>query len=334
MTENETPKKTSHDSLWRNVGILISGFSVIVLIIVMCWGSFGLLAIDRSLSTVVTDLSQKVDQSQDKVSASEKAVADLQLAINQQNTEIKNQGSILTDLQKSTHANKDIFLAAEAQYLVKLANNQLQFENNLSVAIKLLQSASQEITKISDPRIFSVREALTADLVALQAVPDLDVTGIYLRLSALNDQIDKLTMMVTFMKAEPQVAQTTQQNLSWWRRSLNSMSDALQRIVIVRKNQPNIPPFLTPEQQGFLYQNLHAEFEKSEWALLHRQPDIYQNSLKQAMNWITLYTVQDSPITKQLLADLQQLQKIDVRAAKLNVDRSLQAFQAYLNSAS
>ncbi len=342
MSENETEMptpvlegKTKHPRpyFWRNVGILFSGFAVVVLIVSMGMASYGLLSVMSCIAEKVTYLADGFRESQNTAVLAQKSVATVEQTLQQNTTLLQNQAQTIADLQKSQHSSKDDFLAEEALYLVKLANNNIQFENNLPVAIKLLQSADQDIAKLTDPKIYAVRKDFAADLAALQAAPEVDVTGVYVRLSALNDQLDKLPVLNKFASMQVQTPQEkNNDNASWWRRGLNTMSDVLQRIVIVRKNQPNIPPFIAPDQQVFLYQNLHAQLEKAQWGLLHHQPDIYRKSLQQTVNWIKQYVALDSIMTKQALTELQQLQAIDVHPALPSVNNSLQAIQSYVNT--
>jgi uroporphyrin-3 C-methyltransferase len=91
-------------------------------------------------------------------------------------------------------------------------------------------------------------------------------------------------------------------------------------------------PFITPEQQAFLSQNLHANMQKAEWGLLHRNAKIYQSSLAELSQWITKYVAEDSTAKKQLLTSLQQLQQINIEPTLPNLNRSLAALQTYLSS--
>lgn len=339
MSENETTHEKQTSKLrpffWGNVGILFSGFACVVLIVSMALASYELLAINGNFAENIAQLKSGLSESQNSIADAQKSVANVEQTIQQNSAELKSQAQAIADFQKNQHNNKDDFLAAEARYLIKLANDTIQFDNNIPVTIKLLQSADQDVAKLTDARAYSVRQALATDLAALQAAQEVDVTGIYVRLSALDDQLDKLPILNKFASMQvvpPQ--QKTNNEASWWRRGLSTMSDVLQRIVIVRRNQPNIPPFIAPDQQVFLYQNLHAQIEKAQWGLLHRQAPIFQKSLQQTINWIKQYIVQDSPVTKQMLTDLQQLQQINVHPAVPNVNNSLQAIQSYLNTAS
>lgn len=295
---------------WGSFGILLSGLAASIFVAAIILANYATLTINRQLSDAVVALNNAV-------TTSNIALNNLEAAVQQQ----------------SRQAKKDDYLAAEAYYLVKLANDSLQYENNPLVAIRLLQSADQTMTKLgNDPNVYAVRKTLAADLATLQSVSAVDVTGVYVRLAAINDQISKLPLLTQL--AGNHAAQTAtalqDEKLPWWHRGFQSLQQALRQIVIVRKTSPDVPPFITPEEQMFLYQNLYAEIEKAQWALLHRQQEIYRLSLQQAMSWIKQYTQQDAGVTQQVLMNLEQLQQINVQPTMPTVMESLQALQAYL----
>jgi uroporphyrin-3 C-methyltransferase len=117
-------------------------------------------------------------------------------------------------------------------------------------------------------------------------------------------------------------------NQSGWKRGLQTSWQALQKIVVVRYHESGALPFMTPDQQLFLYQNVHAMISQSMWALLHGQTIIYQKSLQQTINWVKEYFLLDSPVTQAVLNELNELQKIDIHPATPEISGSLQAFTA------
>jgi len=324
------PKRPRSRFFWGNIGILFSGVAAGILIAVILLASYALLAINSRFANALVNLTHRFDESNPILMDAQKAATNAEQSMQQTREALAAQSQIIADLQQAQRTNKDDFLIEEAYYLIKLANDRLQYENNVAFAIKLVQLADQDIAKLSDPKIYPIREALAADLVALQSASQVDVTGIYVRLSALNEQLDKLPLFTQLLDKTMEVTASHHEELSWWRRGLNSMQQALQRIVIVRKNLPNALPFIAPEQQIFLYQNLHTELEKAQWGLLHHQQEIYRLSLLQAANWIKQYAVQDSLVTKQLLQSLEQLQQMNVQPNVPNLSGSLQALQNYI----
>jgi uncharacterized protein HemX/uroporphyrinogen-III synthase len=245
---------------------------------------------------------------------------------------VKAQANVLTTLQQTqTGFNRNEWRILEAEFLVKLANDKLQFDNNASQAIRLLQAADGEIRSLNDADLLPLRKALADDIASLQGAAKLDVSGIYLQLSALNEQVSKLPL-VSNPTINVNESQAAEASLPWWKRGLNQAWSSLKQIVIVRYHQSGKPPLVLPEQQDYLYMNLHSAIEKAMWGLLHQQSEVYKTSLDQAEHWIKEYFVLDAPGTQGALKTLTELQAINVKPEMPTLSASLRAFQDYFAS--
>jgi uroporphyrin-3 C-methyltransferase len=161
----------------------------------------------------------------------------------------------------------------------------------------------------------------------LQNVPSVDYTGLYLQLSALNEQIEKLPLIN--LNPSPLSTANAAENLAWWRRGLQQTEKILRQLIVIRHTDNGMLPFITPEQKGFLYQNLHAMLQQAMFALIQKQPDIYRTSLQQATVWIKQYFIQDSPAVSAALSNLVQLQAVTIQTDVPSLQASMQAFQGY-----
>jgi uroporphyrin-III C-methyltransferase len=330
--QQSAEQKKSRGSFWHGLGILLTGLSIVVLISVLGFAGYRFFMVNESVSRLVGNLASQSEESQLELQKTQKAIVDLQQTVQQMGDALKQQGQSVAELQQNVHNGKDDLAVAEAEFLVKMANDNLQFENNIPLAIRLLETADQNLAKLADPRLYPVREAFAADLAALRNAPQVDLSGLYLRLSTLSDQLDTLPVVTQFtIDQAKNNSITVDQNLPWWKRGLHSTWQALGQIVVVRKKQMTTP-FIAPDQQAFLYENLRSEVEKAEWGLLHHKPEVYQTSLNHVADWIKKYALQTSPVTQQLLASVTQLQAVDIRPANTGVTGSLQALQNYFNA--
>ena len=319
--------KPRQRSVWLNIGILCSTMATIVLIAAFYVGYNRLLKINQDLANTANSLNSKV-------TADQTNIADLQKAVSNANqnlqTAMTSQQQAISELRTAATGKKESFGVSEAQYLTNLANDNLQLGDNLPLVIALLQTADQKVRDLADANVLPIRKALATDIAALQAVPPVDLAGVYARLTALNTEVDKLPLPNKRPAATSLTGDATDgQSLSWWRRGLHQSWEALQKIVIVRYNKPDDRPFIPPEQQDFLYLNLHANFAQAMSAVVQRQPDIYRASLQQAAEWIQRYFLTDSPVTQAALAALTQLQTVTLRPALPTLSASLQAFHDY-----
>lgn len=307
-------------------GMLSFLFSLITLSVVFYLSYFYLMNNSKNAVDQVSEIKDQLQQIQQNDTA-------LQQQAQKWSEEVKNQSEIIATLKQSQTNHKVLLAMLEAQYLVKIANDDLQYSNNAARSLKLLKLADQALQDVSsDSGVNEVRQALATDIAALQAVPQVDVVGLYARLSALNQQIDKLPLPAKATPASEQATSTEEQTLPWWKRGLHQMWGGLSKIVVVRYHDKGSLPLVTPEQQDFLYQNMHAMLEKTMWGLLHEQPEIFQASLQQQLDWTKKYFIQDSPVTQAVIKDLNDLLQVNVRPDIPKTLSSMAALQNYFSA--
>lgn len=311
---------------WANIGILCAAFSIVVLIVVGSYSCWYLITANTQLARLAIELQSQLQQLETNFNEVQKNVNSSQQIVQQFADDIKNLKQTVQAISQVKQVNQEKWLLAEAHHYVKLANDNLQFSRNISLAITLLKMADQEISHVTNPKLLEVRKMIAADIASLQGVLQVDVTGLYMKLTTLNSQLDQLPLLVQQSNLQEKMPVTTEQKQTGWQRGLYVAWQALQSIIIVRHNSNGLMPLMLPEQKTFLYQNLHAMLAQSIWALLHKQPVIYRTSLQQVVAWIKQYFVLDAPLTRAMLNDLAQLEKIDVNPVLPTITNTLQAF--------
>jgi uroporphyrin-3 C-methyltransferase len=328
MTTKEIDSKKIRSFSWDTIGMVFLALSVLALLIS---GYFTYCYFAKSYAALALSVNHL--QEAQKQNATNDLQKNLELAtqsIQQLQDNVKQLQQNMTLVTQTEQGSKETVSVAEAHYYVKLANTELQYADNVPSAILLLKLADDALHSLSDIKLDNVRKALANDIANLQSVPVVDVTGIYMRLIALNNQIDRLQLPNKIQTSDLETSQTNvEPKQVWWKRSLQATWEALQKIVVVRYNQNGSLPLVTPEQQQFLYQNLHAMVAEAIWGLLHHQPVIYQTSLQQITTWVKQYFVPDSSITQAIILELGQLQTIDIHPKTSALTDSLGAFDAY-----
>ena len=313
--------KVEKVSQWGKCGIMISTLALIILVGVLYVGVYALIEQNKMLAHAVSGLQTQVSHQPDL----QKTMSDLQTAAETNQSQLATLQTALTDLRNTNQDNKVVWQIGEARYLTRLAQDNLLLEDNVSLVITLLQSADQTLSQLTDPNITEVRKALASDITALQAVPVVDVSGIYLKLAALNDQVEQLSLPMTPSTEKVKLAEAAN-DLPWWQRGLHQSWQTLKQLVVVRYHNATERPFLSPEQQAYLQQNLHAELEQAMTALLQKNAVVYKSSLTQASAWVKTYFVQDAPGTVAMLKSLDELQTTVIRPELPNLKASLAAF--------
>jgi uroporphyrin-III C-methyltransferase len=325
--ENDNTDDSHHTVPWKNIGIGLCSFAIILLIVVFYVGMCRIISINKKLAAVTAELNSTQTQNTSDIAALQKTVTDNQQNIGQWHDDFVAEQATIEDLKKSFLSKSDEWSVAEAQYLVKNANANLELGDNISLVIRLLQSASQELQKSDQPQIVTIRKALAQDILNLQAVPELKTTDTFLTLTALNSQVDKMPLTLPRSPTASNDDAAVKKE-KWWQRGWQASLKSLQKIVVVRYSEPGVRPFILPDQQEFLFQNIHAMLYQAMTALIHKQPEIYRTSLDQAIVWIQKYFQADSSITQAELDDLKKLQNINLRPT-LPTLTSLQAFHDY-----
>lgn len=249
------------------------------------------------------------------------------------------------------------WLLAEAEYLLRLANQRILLEQDVESAVAILLAADQALKETDEVAVIPIRKTIASEMLALNSLGEVDVEGSYLSLEALTEQIAGMSEDVMLKEsplaknriengsglevnpdaAESQSAEGSdkaagQEPVPWYRRALDSAKTTLNRFVIVRDMEEPIAPLLAPEQTHYLRQNLRLMIEQAEAALLARNQAIYSRSLEKATTWIKSYFVEESPQTTALLDSIEKLQALNVNPELPDISGSLRQLKGLMQS--
>lgn len=326
--ENEI--ENNHASL-RNLAlgaIFISVLVLVLLSIVFYFGYWHLERTDYRFNQIVQDSREHISTTQNDFVALQKTISELQQTAQKSQDQLSAQEQAINQMRNAQQDKRETWVVAEAQYLTKIAYDTLQVGDNVSLAIKLLQSSDQTLRDLSNTELLPIRKALAEDILALQNIPSLDLSGIYAQLSAMNEQVDKLSLP---NKRPVNNDKTTviDKPKSWWKTGLDETGEMLRKIVIVRYHNKNELPFIAPDEQAYLYLNMHNQFELAMWGLVHKQTKIYETSLQQIETWIKQYYVADDAVANTMLKNISQLKSLNIHPELPVLTASLDAFKAY-----
>ncbi|MGR4991566.1 uroporphyrinogen-III C-methyltransferase [Vibrio rotiferianus] len=220
------------------------------------------------------------------------------------------------------------WLLAEADYLVKLAGRKLFLEHDVESATQLMESADQRIAALNDPSLVSLRKAMANDITKLRVVPLVDRDGLVLRLTALQQQVDKLPLANALL---PEAAAVEKQQVSedianWQDNLMTSLKDFSENFITFRTRDGNVIPLLSPQQHFYLKENIKAKLETAIKAVYQEQGEIYTTSLETADKWVMAFFNQDDNSVKEFNKTLSQLSKQDIQVeypAKLESQNQL-----------
>jgi uroporphyrin-3 C-methyltransferase len=199
------------------------------------------------------------------------------------------------------------WLLAEAEYLLRLANQRLIMSGDIVAAIALLRSADNILLELEDATLHDTRAALAADLAALRAIPRVDVEGLYLRLAGLIEQVDQLAIFqlpdaAAMVEAVP--AEDWQQRLQQgYKAALHKLSD----YIVIRRRDVPYEALMDPQWEGLVRQNLRMLLEQAQVALLSGNQLLFRQSLERAGHWVGQFFEVDEAGSKALAEEIAAL---------------------------
>lgn len=248
-------------------------------------------------------------------------------------------------LNAMSTTNREGWKLAEAQYLLRLANQRLLMERDTSSALALTEQVAELFQTLNDGRLHNVRRALARDLRALRTAEQVDREGIYLQLLSLNEQLQALPLAdprehLGGEELEPEEATQPGSDASRWQRiryrvaqSWHNLRAALSDHLRIRRHDQPIAAQLTPSEHFYMRQNLQLMMEQAQLALLREQPDIYRANLERAGLWLEQYYGRNTQ-TEQIHDELQQLAAHSIRSELPDLSDTLAQLNTHINEAS
>jgi uroporphyrin-3 C-methyltransferase len=211
---------------------------------------------------------------------------------------------------------------AEVEYLLRIANHRVKMEQDVGGALELVRAADAVLESLDDFSMHEVRAELAREINALKTVPGLDVTGIYVRIDALGDQIARLQVRMPFElapDAEGEALADEPERSVW-----AAIAERLLGLVRIRVGDA-LPrrPQLSGEEVQYLEQLLLLQLEQAKIGLLRKDQTLYTGSLKSAAMWVKEYFDGDDPVSVLVLEELAALQEIELVADLPDISGSL-----------
>lgn len=275
------------------------------------------------------ELGQLQSQARDRDAAQARDLATLRAQQKTQQEALE----LLTARQDDTHTRSSReWTLSEAEYLLQIANQRLQLDRDVASAIAAMAAANERLRDLADPALLAVRRQLAIELSALRSVPLLDREGLVLELISYAQRVDQLPLANAPPPAGTigSTAAPAPTVASDWRTALDAAWQALQRLVIIRRDNQPIQPMLAPEQEYFLRQNLRLQLESARVALLRDEAESFKASLQSSADWLRQYfDTKDQAVTSAIEA-LDGMAQQNIRPPLPSINESLRLLRLQL----
>ncbi|HRD69160.1 MAG TPA: uroporphyrinogen-III C-methyltransferase [Legionella sp.] len=277
---------------------------------------------NKSLSSQLSQLEQKQGKAQEQIDAKEENIQQAQ-------QELQNKmDNVTTQLDKAMTQRlyqNEGWLLLKARYYMELAQINTHWSDNYSATIALLEQSDKLLTQLNDPKVFTVRQAIAQEIAQLKVAPSLDIAGLLSQLDAAQTSVDSLTLQTPHSGNNDQSVEqtTTSPNNTTWRTRFNESVSLLEKMVVIRRNDDDIKPLISPLMESVLKDSIRLNLQEAQWAILNNNPLVYELTLKQAIRTLNRGFNEDSPNTTVLLKKLNELQAINLKMEKPKIGTAL-----------
>ena len=317
-------------------------FFVVLIVAALFFGGFYAWQQTQSQQQLIEELRTQLDQKIQETEIRQQVLEDtldkefveqqssIQTSLNEMAEQLDNNNARLLSLSS---VNRDDWKLQEAQYLLRLADQRILLEKDSQNALALALSADDVLREVDQADLMAVRKLLAEEISVLKMVGVIDREGIYLRLSAVSNQIDAIPFITPLGAQEALLEEEITPDNETFKQKVTryfyAMLHKLSSYVRVRDHGKTINAVLPPSEQKYLQQNLRLMLEQAQVALLRNEEGIYQESLVKAQNWINQYYTLNEKATA-VLEELQSLLQEEVAPDLTNFSNSSAALTEYI----
>ncbi|MDX5297665.1 MAG: uroporphyrinogen-III C-methyltransferase [Gammaproteobacteria bacterium] len=313
---------------------------VLALCLVLGFGLYHQWQRSQTLQDGLNTLNQRDDRADDRLtqqltdlgarqSQQELALAQLR---QQQGEQTRQLNHVAASVLENGQRGRTDWLLAEAEYLLRIANQRLQSEQDFTGTLGILESADKVLSETDDPGVYPVREQIAREILALRNIQPVDRTGLFLRLEALIEQASELAdgqLAVDIPEGTDLLESNTPSSepaadTSPWQR----LRATLKNVVVIRRLDEPFRPMLSPEQSAYARLNLQLTLEQAELALLRGNAALYQRTLQKARTLLNTWYDARQRQVMTLRDQIDELANQDIQPVLPDISRSLLLLKA------
>ncbi|SFU92791.1 uroporphyrinogen-III C-methyltransferase [Halomonas korlensis] len=281
----------------------------------------------------LAELESRFDEGEQERQASlDNALSELRSEFNDYRSSVdETLDQVLAELSREQNTDEREWLHAEAAYLLRLANQRLQLERDVEGAAALLRTADERLEEADNPALVPVRREIAEELAALESVPEVDRTGLYLALNAQQEQLARqpLAQDIEQIAANSSIEEAPTGS---WQNQLSRFGQELKDLVTVRQHDQALEALISPEQESYLRQSVRLVLEQAQLALLKEEQELYDASLDKVLTLIEGYYDTDDSGVQSVIARLEELKQRSIRPELPDISDSQQALAEFIDN--
>lgn len=235
--------------------------------------------------------------------------------------------SLAERIRSSEGARDGDWLLAEAQYLVRLADQRLLVSRDTQSAIELLSAADDILQELAYPELVPVRQALINDVSLLRSTPSVDYQGLYFQITAAGQALDSLALTAQEgLEGNSSESTGSDESVGFWSSLLSSIKSSLSQLFIVRRTDESAEWMVDAEGEAVLRGQLDLLVMQSLSALLSGDQRIYQSALQEVADLLET-NFQEGSARDALIAELEDFANQPIQVELPDITASMRAMQ-------
>ena len=281
---------------------------------------------ESSMHTAQEQLSEVV---QNKIDTADAA---LNKHFTSQQQMIKANAEKLATVMNLNSQQQRSWVLAEVDYLVRMAALNINIMNDNNQALNLLHTAQKQIADLADPVFEPIAKLLEQDQQNVQQSMQVDQIQLVQQLDSLSNQVEALPLIPQRMQNKQPQTKAPEKTGNKLKDHWNMTVHNLRGLFVIRHLDQPVQPLLPPEQLMYLRENISMKLFQAQWALLHRQQNLYVASLQQAQEWLQKYFGQNTTAMTQISTEMKKLEQVNVAPELPNLSDTLLALDEMQHS--
>lgn len=298
-------------------------------------------AVDAQGIKALTDQLAKQNQALTKLQNSEQSLNDkllkdqAQISAQLQRQQV-NIDSFVSQLDAIRGSTRKDWLLAQAEYLLRIANQRLVIEKDPATSEALLEAATEVLAEINDAALMPVRIKIAEELLLLRSQARGQIDNLLMRLNAVSNQLasidfDKRVILpaskaTTDLQATLETEPLTERN--WWQGLIAKLESAFSRAISIQRSEEprSLPP--SPEYSAYLKQNLALRIEQAKLLLMRHRIDEFATQLSGSIEWARNSFPVNNTRIETLLKELSAINEARPQQADMEISGSLELLRS------
>jgi uncharacterized protein HemX len=262
------------------------------------------------------DLRRQLEQERERI-------VDLRTRVTDFPQQIGGLSRRLDALQGRSLDARDVWLRAEAEYYLVVANTELALSGRIENAIAALELADGLLRELGDPALNPARVAIADELTRLRAIPLIDAEGLAFSLASLESRVQDLPFRGgtagSFADGEPELDAVEPGLDRLW----ESLKQAVGGLVRVERREQPVEVLLGTAGRSMVRRQLMLELQLARISLLRGEQEAFRASLLAAENLLGREFDAESAAVDGARELLAELGRLDISPDRPDISGSL-----------